>query len=150
MSVSHRGLVNRSIFTFPNISLTKKEFQIYLLFGKLLKNGYNHLYLLKKIYYRSSKSNSYLISISIRGLVNVSTPTFSNINLTKTTTNLLLLGNSIKVESNNLYLQPKPFEITLKSSSYLTSVSRCDPVILSTPTFLNINLTLAMANLLVP
>ena len=60
----------------------------------------------------------------------------------------LLPENSIKIDSNNLCLQPKPFETTLKPNSYLTSVSRFDPVILSNSTFLNVSLTLAMANLL--
>ena len=40
-------------------------------------------YLLIKVFHRCSKSNSYLMSISRRGSVNLSTPIFGNINLTE-------------------------------------------------------------------
>ena len=55
----------------------------------MTEKGYNNLYLLTKVFHKSSKSNSYLMPISRRGPVNLSTPTFDNISLTEAMTNLL-------------------------------------------------------------
>ena len=92
---------------------------------------------------------SYLTSLSQCDLVNQSTLTFGNINLTEATNLiLLLLGYSIKTGCKNFYLHSKPFKITFKSSSHLTSISWCCLVTPSTHTFPNINLTKTMTNLL--
>ena len=61
----------------------------------------------------------------------------------------LLLGKSLKKGWNNLYLLPKFFQRSSKPNSYLMLISHSGPVNLSTPTFGNISLTEAMANLLV-
>ena len=60
-----------------------------------------------------------------------------------------MLGNSIKNDCSYLYLHPKPFRFTSKSSSHLTSISRRCPVTLSTHAFSNINPTKWMTNLLI-
>ena len=88
MSISRRGPVTPSTPIFPNISLTK-AIRNSLVFSKITKKGCINLYLLPKVFHGSSKSNSYLMSISRRGPVNLSTSTFGNINLTKTVTDLL-------------------------------------------------------------
>ena len=44
MPISRRDLVNSLTLPFP-ISFLQKQWKIYLLFGKSLKNGYNNLYL---------------------------------------------------------------------------------------------------------
>ena len=58
-----------------------------------------------------------------------------------------MLGNSFKNGCKCLYLNPKPFRFTSKSSSHLTSISRRYPVTLSTHAFSNINPTKGMTNL---
>ena len=63
-----------------------------LLLGNLVKNGFKNLYFHPKHFKSPFKSNSYLISVSHPGPVNPSTPTFPNINLTKTMRNLLVAG----------------------------------------------------------
>ena len=60
-----------------------------------------------------------------------------------------MIRNSLKNDCNNLYLHFKSFKITLKLNSYLMSISRCNPVNWSTPTFPNTNLTKTIRNLLV-
>ena len=55
----------------------------------------------------------------------------------------------MKNNCNDLYLHSKSFKTTLKPNSYLMSLSRRSPVNPSTATFLNINLTQAIANLVV-
>ena len=81
-----------------------------------------------------------------RGPLHPSTPTFDNIILTETMTNLIVAW---KFNFKNLCLYPKSFHITLKPNSYLMSISRRGPVNPSTPTFPNINLTKPIKNLLV-
>ena len=49
-----------------------------------------NLYLYSKTYNMGLKWNLYLKSLSLRGLVNPSTPLFGNINLTETMTNLIV------------------------------------------------------------
>ena len=91
----------------------------------------------------------YLASLSRCSPVNLSTPTFGNINLTETVTNLLVVWK-VKNECNNLYFHSKSFKKTnLKPKSYLVSVFRCSPEIPSTSTLPNINLTKVSKNLLV-
>ena len=58
-----------------------------------------------------------------------------------------MLGNSFKNGCKCLYLNPKPFRFTSKSSSHLTSISRRCPVTLSTHAFSNINPIKGMTNL---
>ena len=86
---------------------------------------------------------SYLTSLSCPGHVNLSSPTFGNINLTETI--YLLLGNSVKYGCNIIFFHPKLFKITSKPNSYLTSVTRRGLVIPPTVTFPNIDVTQAMA-----
>ena len=112
-----------------------------MLLEKSLKKGCNNPYFLPKIFHRSSKSNSYLISISSRSQVNLSTPTFDNINPTETIIILLPAWKFNQTGWNNLYFHPKFFKITSNSNTYLIPVSRRGPVNLSTETFPNINLT---------
>ena len=59
-------------------------------------------------------------------------------------TNLLDVWNITEKGCNNLYLLPKVFHGSSKSSSYLMPISRRGPINLSTPTFGKINLTGAM------
>ena len=117
--------------------------------GTLIKNDCNNLYLHPKLLKITLKLNSYLASIFRRGPVNPSTPSFPNINLTKTMTNLLIVWKMTEKGYNNLYLLTKVFHKSSKSNSYLMPISRRGPVNLSTPTFDNISLTEAMTNLLV-
>ena len=60
-----------------------------------------------------------------------------------------MLGNSVKNGCKNFYLHDKPFKFTLQANSYLPPIFRRGPVNLSTLTFLNINLTKTIGNLLV-
>ena len=53
-----------------------------------LKNGCNNLYFHPYSFNKTQKSFSYLTSLSRGDLLNQSTPTFRNINLTETITNL--------------------------------------------------------------
>ena len=53
------------------------------------------------------------------------------------------------IHIKNLYLHFETYNMGLKWSLYLTSLSRCDPVNPSTTTFGNINLTETMTNLIV-
>ena len=140
VSVSHGSLVNPSTPTFPNIHLTK-TMTIYLLFGKSLKKGCNDLYFHPFNFNLSSKTFSYLTSFSCRGWVNPSTPTFGNIDLTEIIIDLHVAWkfNSVKNGWNNVYLHSKPFKITLKPNSYLTSITHRGLVIPPTPTFCNID-----------
>ena len=84
-----------------------------------------------------------------RSPVNPSTPTFPNINLTKAMTNLLFLSKVTKNGWNNLYFYPYASDMSYKSFPYPTSLSRCDPVNPSTPTFGNNNLTETITNLII-
>ena len=76
------------------------------------------------------------MSISCRGPVSPSTPTYGNMNVTET------MGNPIKNGCKNLYLQPKVFKTTLKPNSYLPLNFRCSLWNPSSPTFLNITKTM--------
>ena len=88
------------------------------------------------------------MSLSSGGSVNPSTPTFGNINLPGETVNLISVENSVSNGWNNLYLHPKPFKSMFKPNSYLMSI-RCPGLVNpSVPTFLNINLTKTIRNLL--
>ena len=55
-----------------------------------LKYGCNNLYLQHYTFDERQKSFSYLTLLSRRGPVNLSTPTFRNINLTETIANLIV------------------------------------------------------------
>ena len=89
------------------------------------------------------------MSISRHAPVNPSTPTFLNINLTKTRKNLLIVWKITEKVCNILHALRKFFLRNSKSNSYLMSISRRGPVNLSFPTFGNINLTKTITNLLV-
>ena len=56
---------------------------------------------------------------------------------------------STTIHMKNLYLHPKAHNMGLKWNLYLKSLSRRDPINLSTQTFRNINLTETMTNLTV-
>ena len=86
-SIFCRGLVYPSILTFPIVNLSKTVRNLYV-FWKVTEKSCSNLYLLLKISYRSSKSNSYRMLIPRRGPVNLSTPIFGKINLKDTVTNL--------------------------------------------------------------
>ena len=96
-------------------------------------------------------SNSYLEYISRCGTVKLPTPTFANNNVTQIMINFLAVGKITQRNGcNDLYLLLKATIMGLKSSLYLMSISRRDLIYLSTPTFLNINLTQTISNLLTP
>ena len=95
------------------------------------------------------KKKFYLTSLSRRGSVIPSTPTLPNINLTETIKIYLLHENRIKNDFKNLSLHHKPFQITFKSNSCLTSLSRRGTVNPSTPTFGSISLIETITNLVV-
>ena len=87
MSISRRGPVNPSTLTFPIINLTK-PIKSLLLLRKSLKNGYNKLYFLLYTFDMNYKPFYCLTSLSLRGPLNPSIPTFSNNNLTEAMRNL--------------------------------------------------------------
>ena len=64
------GLVNSSTLTFPNINFKKTVGNLYVV-SNVTEKSCNNLYLLLKVFHRSSKSNSYLMSISRRAPVNL-------------------------------------------------------------------------------
>ena len=75
------------------------------------------------------------MSICRRGPVNLSIPTFPNINLTKTITTHLLFGKSLKNDCNKFYFHPFTFNMSCKSFSYLKSLSRRSPGKFINPNF---------------
>ena len=80
--------VNTSTTVFPYINLAKTMTNL-LAVWKITEKGWNNLCLLPKVFHRSSKSNSYLMSISRRGPVNLPIPIFGNISFTEAMKNLL-------------------------------------------------------------
>ena len=74
---------------FPIWTL-QKQLKIYLLFEKSLKISCNNLYFHFYTIDMGCKSFSYLTSFSRRGPVNLSTPTFGNINLTEKMVNVIV------------------------------------------------------------
>ena len=83
MSISHRGPVNPSTPAYGNINLTETM-------RNPIKNGYKNLYLHPKVFKNTFKPNSHLPLHFLGGLGSLSSPTFPNINLTKTMTNLFV------------------------------------------------------------
>ena len=73
----------------------------------LIKSDCNNLYLHNKSFKTTLKSNSHLTSIFRCGPVNSSSPTFPNINLIKTTTNLLAVWKITEKGCNVLHVLPK-------------------------------------------
>ena len=69
-SIFCRGLVNPSTLTFPNINFKKTVGKLYVV-SNVTEESCNNLYLLLKVFYRSSKSNSCLMSIFHRTPVNL-------------------------------------------------------------------------------
>ena len=112
-----------------------------------IKNGWTDLFFHLKPFKITLKPNWYLTSVLCHDLLNLSSPTFGNINLTKS--NLLIAWKLNEKWLKYLCFHPNPFKITLKPNSYLTSVLCRGPVNLLTPTFPNINLTQAMSNFLI-
>ena len=60
--------VNLSTLTFPNTSLKKAVENLYVV-SNVTEKSCNNFYLLLKVFHRSSKSNSHLMSISSRARV---------------------------------------------------------------------------------
>ena len=79
-SFSRPGHVNPSTPTFGNINLTET---IYLLLGNSVKYGCNNIYFYPKPFKIKSKPNSYLTSVTRRGLVIPPAITFPNIDVTQ-------------------------------------------------------------------
>ena len=89
-SLSRGSPVYPSTQLFSILTL-QKQLKICLFFQKSLKNGCNNLYF-HYFTFNEGKKNlfSYQTSFSRRGLVHPFTPTFGNINLTETMTNLIV------------------------------------------------------------
>ena len=66
----YHGLVNPSTLTFPNINLKKTVENLYVV-SNVTEKICNNIYLLVKVFHRSPKSNSYLMSISCRAPVSL-------------------------------------------------------------------------------
>ena len=91
-------LYNNNILIYENLLrlIFKTQIHIHILYFKslpittyyLTTIHIKYLYLYSKTYNMGLKLNFYLTSLSPRGPVNASTPTFSNINLIETITNL--------------------------------------------------------------
>ena len=111
------------------------------------RNGWNNLYHHPFSLSKGQKLLFYLTSLSLRGPVNPSTVNFPNINLTRRTTDVPVFQMSPKYSRNNLNYHPFRLSKLQKLFSYLTSLSRCGPLNLSTPNFHNINLTRIITNL---
>ena len=77
--------------------------------GYSIKNGCKYLYFHPKHFKITFKSNSHLMSISRVGLVNPSIPTFPNLNLTKTLTNLLVAWKFTEKDYHNLFFFLRSF-----------------------------------------
>ena len=102
-----------------------------------VKNKRKNLYLDPNLFNSIFKSHSYLKSLSRRVPVYPSTPTFPNINLTKTIKFLPVVSNVCDKNGCNKYLRLnlKLINTNFKSNSYLTSLfCRC-PVNPSNPLF---------------
>ena len=140
----HSSLCQPLLFPMP---IWHKEWQICLFLEKSLKNDFNNLYLHPKAFLRSSKSNLYLMSPSRGGPANLSFATFPKSISQKQWQIYFLFWTSLKRGWNNLYLHLYFFDMSCKSFSYLTSLSRRGPVNLSTTTFSNISLTGTITNL---
>ena len=93
------------------------------------------------------KPSSYPTPFFRRGPINLSTPTFPNISLTKTMTNLFIVSIITGKRWNNLYFLPEAFQRSWKSN--LMAISRRSLLNLSTANLGSINLTETMVNLLV-
>lgn len=96
------------------------------------------------------KPNWYRMSVFRGSRVNLSTPTFSNINLTKKIEIYFLFQKLRNNGCNNLYFHLYTFDMSYKLVSYLTLLSECGLLNSLTPFTSNINLTEAITNLLVP
>ena len=71
----------------------------------------------------SSKLFSYLVSISCCGPVNQPTPTFPNINLTKTMINSLVVWKMTEKGCNNLYFRSFTFNMTYNDVNFQREVA---------------------------
>ena len=126
-SLSRRVSVNPSIPTFDNINLTEAMIVIFLLLGNSIKNNCKNLYFQPKPFKITFKSSWHLTSISLRFLVTQSTDTFPNINLTKKMTNLLIVWKITEEDCDDLYFSSCTFNMSYKSFSFLTALSRRRP-----------------------
>ena len=95
--------------------------------GHSTKIGGKNLYVDPKYFKITFKSSSHLTSISRRFRVTQSTDTFPNINLTKTMTNLLIVWKILKEDCDDLYFISCTFNMSYKSFSFLTTLSRRRP-----------------------
>ena len=118
-----------------------------MLLGKSIKNDCNNLYLHKNPFKITVKLNSYMAPIFCHGPINPSTLNSRKMNL-KQWQIFLLLKKPLKNGCNHLYLPPNTFNMSLRSFSYLVSISWGGPVNPSTSTFPNINLTKTIKYLL--
>ena len=89
-SLSRRSPVNTSTPNFSNFNLKKTQLRFYLLFPVSLKYGCNNLCFHPFNIDNGQYLFSLLTSLSRRDLVNPSTSTFGNINLTESITNLIV------------------------------------------------------------
>ena len=117
--------------------------------GNSVKNGRKNLYLHPKPFNTIFKSYWYLMSLSCRGPINPSTPTFP-ISIWQKQLEIYLLFQMSRINGyNNLYLYNKLFKITLKPNSYLASIFCQGLVNSSTLTFPNIHFKKTVGNLYV-
>ena len=75
-----------------------------------------------KLFKTTFQPNSYLTSVSRRGIVNPSSLTFSNINLTQVMTNLLVVPKITEKWLQNVYFHRYNFNMSCKSFSSLSSL----------------------------
>ena len=113
---------NREYWFFP-ISIWHKQWQTCLLLENSVENDHNSLYFHPKVFQRTSKLNSYLMSISRRDPVNLSTLPFAMLVLQKQWQIYLLFEKSLKNGCDNLYFHPYTFNMSNKLFSCLTSLS---------------------------
>ena len=111
------------------------------------KNDCNNLYYQPFSLSMRQKLFFNLTSLSCHYPVNLSTPNFPNLTLTRTITNLPVVSNVTKNGCNNLYYHPLSPSKGQKLFSYLTSFFHRRLVNPSTPNFPNINLTRTITNL---
>ena len=132
MPIFRCGPLTPSTPFFSRISILQKQLKIYLVFQVSLRNGCNNLH-----YYPYYDPK------------NLSIPTFDNVNLTESITNLIVAWKFNQKRVQESILHYKPFKTTTKSNSYLISTSRRGHGNCVNLFFPNINVTKAIRNLLV-
>ena len=132
MPIFRCGPLTPSTPFFSRISILQKQLKIYLVFQVSLRNGCNNLH-----YYPHYDPK------------NLSVPTFDNVNLTESITNLIVAWKFNQKRVQESILHYKPFKTSTKSNSYLISTSRRGHGNCVNLFFPNINVTKAIRNLLV-